>query len=157
MRTKLSLFAVLVLSVALFAADFSGTWMLNKEKSELGEGGGSRMASLKLVVTQSDKTIKIESTSEGRDGQERVRTQDLTLDGKQVTTSNDRGETVSSAKMDGETLMITTLRKMERNGESFEFTTDQKWQLTSDKVLTMEVKSESPRGERQLKLVYDKK
>jgi len=156
MKNTIVLVVVLMLSTALFGADFSGTWMLNKEKSELGEGRGSRMAALKMVVTQSEENIKIETTLQGRDGQERVRTRELTLDGKEVTTSNERGETVSSAKVDGETLLLTTLRKMERNGETFEMTSNQKWTLTAENVLTVNIKSESPRGERELKLVYDK-
>ena len=50
--------SVLLVS-AVMAADFSGTWTLNQEKSEMGEGGRGRMAALKMVVEQKENTIKI--------------------------------------------------------------------------------------------------
>lgn len=155
---KLSIvFVMAVMASSLMAADFSGTWVLNSDKSELGEGGRGRMAASKMVVTQTDKDIKIESTSQGRNGEERVRTQELTLDGTEQKTSNERGETVSSAKLENEKLLVTTMRKMERNGQTFEFTTNQTWELKSEMELVVAAKTSSSRGDREMKLVYEKK
>ncbi len=157
MKNLSIVFVFVLLAFSLMAADFSGTWALNSDKSELGEGGRGRMAASKMVVTQTDKDIKIESTSQGRDGEERVRVEELTLDGKEQKTSNDRGETVSSAKLEDGKLVVTTMRKMERNGETFESTTNQTWELKSETELVVAVKSSSSRGEREMKLVYEKK
>jgi hypothetical protein len=157
MRNVVFFLMLVALSSALVAADFSGTWVLNEQKSELGEGRSGRMAAAKMVVTQTKETISIETTRAGRDGQERVQTQELTLDGKEKVTKNDRGETASVAKIEGDVLAMTTVRKMERNGETFESTTNQKWELKSETELLVAVKSSSSRGDRELTLVYDKK
>jgi hypothetical protein len=155
MKNKLIALLVLMFSFSLLAADFGGTWVLNQDKSELGEGRGRRMAAAKMVVTQGENSLTIERTLTGRNGEERVRTEEMTLDGKDVKTSNERGETISSAKMDGGVLTIQTVRKFERNGETFETTSEQKWQMDGE-MLVVNSTSESPRGTRELKLVYNK-
>ncbi|MBN1480288.1 hypothetical protein EH223_20070 [candidate division KSB1 bacterium] len=156
MRNSMLFLLILVLSATVFAADFSGTWILNREKSELGEGRGGRMAAAQMVVVQAENTLKIERTVTGRDGEERVMTEEMTLDGKETKTSGERGETINTAKMETDVLTINTVRKFERNGETFEMTSEQKWTMEGD-MLVVNSKTESSRGTRELKLVYDKK
>jgi len=155
MKLNMFLLTILLVSALVFAADFSGTWVLNSDKSELGEGGG-RMAATKLVVTQGENSLKIESTRTGRDGEERTNTEEVTLDGKEIKKSTDRGDTISSAKLDGDALKLWQTRTMSRDGETMEIKSEQTWKLV-DGALVVDSKSESPRGERVVKLVYDKK
>jgi len=157
MKSRMILFAISLLSASVFAADFSGTWALNKDKSELGEGRRARFAATKLVVVQKENALTIESTRTGRNGEDRTMKEEMTLDGKEVKQTTDFGEAVSKAHVKDGGLVISTTRTFERNGETFEMKSEQKWQLAADgKLLTIDVKSESPRGERQMKLVYDK-
>ncbi len=157
MKTKWMLLFVVLLCATVFAVDFSGTWVLNNDKSEFGEGRGGRMAAKKLVVEQNDNALKIESTREGRNGEDRTRTEELTLDGKETKDSTNWGESVSTAKIADDVLTINTKRTFERNGQSNEMTTEQTWSLQEDgKQLLVHSKSNSPWGENDVKLVYDK-
>lgn len=156
MKNKMIVVMIFLLSVGVVAADFSGTWVLNREKSELGEGRGARMAATKLVVEQKENTLAIESTRTGRDDEERVTKEEMTLDGKETKSSTEWADAVSTAKINGEVLIIAMTRTFERNGETFEMKSEQKWALDNDgKILVIDLKSESPRGERVMKLVYD--
>ena len=157
MRSTMILLAIVLLSASVIAADFSGAWTLNKDKSELGEGGRGRMAATKLVVDQIENSLAIESTRMGRNGEERTMKEEMTLDGKEAEQTTNFGKAVSKAGVDGDILTISTTRTFERNGETFEMKSEQKWQLAeAGKVLKIDLKSSSPRGEREMKLVYDK-
>ena len=157
MKNALFVICLLLLSSAVVATDFSGTWVLNRDKSELGEGFGARMAATKIVVVQKDDSLVIESTRIGRDGEERIMTNEMTLDGKQNKRSTEWAEIVSTAKLEGDALNIATTRLFERNGETFEMKSSQKWTLMDDgKTLNIDLKTESRRGENEMKLVYDK-
>jgi hypothetical protein len=156
MRNLIFLF-VLMLSIALVAADFSGTWVLNRDKSELGDGPGSRMAAKKMVVEQKENSLKIESTREGRDGSDRTMTREMTLDGKETKDSSRWGESVTTASLKDDVLTINTTRTFERDGQTNSMDAEQKWALQDDgKTLTIDLKSDSPWGESTMKMVYDK-
>ncbi len=155
MKPIMILVGVLLLSSALLAADFSGTWVLNEDKSEIGEGRGGRAAS-QMVVEQKDNSLSIKSTRTGRNGDERTNEETLTLDGKETKSSTERSETVSTATMDRDVLTILQKRTFTRDGNTMESKSEQKWQLDGT-TLVIDAKSESSRGERQMKLVYDKK
>jgi hypothetical protein len=157
MKSTLVFLLVILLATVTIAADFSGSWALNKDKSELGEGRRGRMAATKLVVAQKENSLLIESTRTGRNGEERIMKDEMTLDGKETKSSTDWAETVSTAKMDKDVLLIFTSRTFERNGESFEMKSEQKWMLDDGgKSLIIDLKTNSSRGERVMKLVYAK-
>ncbi|MBN1480289.1 hypothetical protein EH223_20075 [candidate division KSB1 bacterium] len=148
---------ILLISVAVVAADFSGTWVLNREKSELGDGPGGRMAAKKMVVEQKENSLKIESTREGRDGGDRTRTQEMTLDGKENKETTEWGESVSTAQIVEDVLTIESTRTFERDGQTNSMEFKQTWTLEEEgKQLVVNMKSNSPWGENELKMVYDK-
>ena len=112
---------LMIVGTGLSAAevDFTGTWVMNEEKSEFGEGRFGRMAARKMVVQQSEDTLKIERTWRGRNDEERLTTEELTLDGKEVTKTSEWGESVMSASWQDKILVINTTRNMSRNGDTF--------------------------------------
>ncbi len=153
---KTSIFVLMVLlSTALLAVDFSGTWALNTDKSELGDGPGARMAAKKMVVEQKENSIKIESTREGRDGSDRTMTRELTLDGKENKEESRWGDAVSTATVADDVLTVNTTRTFERDGQTSEMKSEQKWEL-KDNMLVITLKSDSPWGENEMKMAYDK-
>lgn len=155
MKSLMVFVLVVFMATLVFAVDFSGTWVLNTEKSELGDGPGARMAVKKMVVEQKQNAIKIESTREGRDGSDRTNTQDMTLDGKDCKQESQWGEAVSNATLSDDVLVIKTKRTFERDGQTNEMLFEQKWSM-DDKALVVNAKSNSPWGENEMKLVYDK-
>ncbi len=139
-------------------ANFSGEWALNESKSELGEG---RMFSpVKMTVLQEGNTITIERTRAGRDGEERTSKEVLTLDGKESINKSENRTSTSTATWsdDGKTLTIKTNTEINRQGETFEMKSTETWMLDEGgKVLKIQSDSSSSRGDRSVKLVYDKK
>lgn len=141
-----------------FAAkpDFSGTWKLNEAKSEFGEG--RFRASATMEVKQDKMNLNVVRVRTGRDGQERRRESSYSLDGKETTSSTERRTTTSTAKWseDGKSLMIHSKSSFTRDGDTFEFTSDETWTLgDKGKTLTIQSKSNSSRGEFSYKAVYD--
>ncbi len=157
-RTAAFLTFLLINSVVLLhAADktnFTGTWTLNSDKSELGERG---RADLMRTVKQEENKLTVESKSTGRDGEERTTTSTYTLDGKESVNpgfGNSERKSVVKWIEEGKKLSIKTTMEFNRNGESRVFETTETWELSSDgKTLT--VISSSQRGDR--KMVYDLK
>lgn len=174
----LSILGTMIFAMAVSAAaptNFAGTWVLDKSKSQGLDQGMQNAESVAWVITQDDKQITIEtkltggqpagggSGTGGGGGGGRgggfggPRT--YTLDGKEVTTENQRG--TSSLKStwsgDGKTLELTTVRAGNFNGNEFKATTTDKLSLSGDgKVLTVKRNGESPRGPIDATLVFTK-
>ena len=82
----------------------------------------------------------------------------LSLDGKEIKEGDENRTTVSTAKWsaDGTSLVIHSKRTFNRDGQSFESTSDETWILGKDgKTLTIQSKFTSQRGETSMKLVYN--
>ena len=81
----------------------------------------------------------------------------MTLDGAETKSTTNFGESVTTAKIEDDVLTIHTTRTFERDGQVNEMKVEQKWTLTEEgKVLIIEQKSNTPRGENEVKLAYDK-
>ena len=154
------IFSLLLIPTTSFAgkkADFTGNWTFNESKSELGEG--RFFSAMKMTVTQEKKTITIERTRSGRDGQERTSSETLTMDGKENINKTENRSSTSFATWsdDGTTLTIKSKREFNRQGETFEMNSTEIWTLDEDgKVLKIQSDTSSSRGERSVTLVYDK-
>ncbi len=143
----------------VFAAtpDFSGTWTLNEEKSEIGEGRFRPTATLE--VNQDKMNLTVVRTRIGRDGEERKRESVYSLDGKETTFEGERRTTVSTAHWseDGKTLKIESKSSWTREGETFESKVVETWMLgDGGKTLSIQSISSSSRGEFSTDLVYDR-
>ena len=178
------------MTIALFFAcvsltaqvNFSGTWNLNAEKSQLGGGpggggpgggapgggapggGGGRMGGGPRVITQAGNNLSVETTMRGFDGGEPTKmVTKYTLDGKPTenTRTSPMGDMTSKStatwSADGKTLNITTTRTFDRNGETTTMTTKDEWSLTDANTLSIKSTRTSPNGDRVTTAVYDKK
>ena len=138
--------------------DFSGGWILNESKSELGEG--RFRLSTQLTVKQEGNTLMIERISPGRDGQIRTTSETLTMDGKEnVNENEDRSSTTTVTwSDDAKSMTLTSDLAMSRQGETFKIKRTEIWTTNEDgKILTIRSTSSSSRGDRSVTLVYDKK
>jgi len=122
--------------------DFSGTWKLNAEKSEMGGGGrgggrgGGMMAEMVVKQTATDLSVTR--------GEQTVV---YKLDGSEVTIAGGRGNSQAKAHVEGATIVIETSRMM--NDQTM--TTKATWALVDGNLV---VTNSSPRGE--TKMVYEK-
>ena len=149
-----------VLSAQESAVDFTGEWVLNEDKSDLGGGPGGRrrgMSASKVVVEQKDNKLIVETFWTNRAGEEVSNVSTYTLDGKECTNSNEFMKSVSVAEWaeDGKTLTISSTTTFSRRGREFTMESTAIWSLDKE-TLTLETTRISSRGERTSKAVYDK-
>ena len=139
------------------AANFSGTWALDKAKSE-GLAGPMAGADITMVVTQDAKQLTTETTYTG--GQREMPAQKATynLDGSESSFDSPRGKMTTTAKWSGDALELNSVLQGNFQGNDFKATTQEHWELAEGgKVLKVHRKSESPRGARESNLVFNKK
>ncbi|NNE68491.1 MAG: hypothetical protein HKN33_18130 [Pyrinomonadaceae bacterium] len=166
--------AVLLLSMAVVAqdktADFSGDWVLDTEKSELG--GRRRIKSMKMKVTQTEtelsytREVEREAGGGGRGGRmgrgrgmggNQTSTFDLT--GKErIEPSEGRGGDVKlKAEEDGAGFKLTQSREFNGPMGAVTIITIEKWSLSEDgSTFTVQSDTETPRGTRSSTLVFTK-
>jgi hypothetical protein len=155
----------LLLSFAVMPekSKFEGSWKLNESKSELGDFGG-RFAPRKIKVEQKADAITIAKTIPGfNGGEDAVRTETLTFDGKTVESTNTGGFGNSKRKAsikwsaDEKSFVITQNTVFDGQDGAIEISGTETWTLSADgKTLTAETKNTSPQGEYVMKAVYDK-
>jgi hypothetical protein len=149
-KTLLALMVITALScLVLSAPGFSGKWVLNKSQTEMRTRDGEK-PDITLTVEQTADTMKVKQES-SMEFMNREYT--LKLTGETQEVEGRRGLQKVTAGWEGDTLVVTRVR--EREGSAF--TSTERWQLSADgKVLTVASKMQSPRGEFESKMVYDK-
>jgi hypothetical protein len=164
------LLPVFVVSVSATAPpNFTGTWVLDKSKSQNLPRGWQDAESVTMVITQNDKQLTLEPkvTAAAMTGGYGNRgfggmmgPAAYNLDGSEVTSESDRGKSVTKAawSKDGTVLELSAKRTFTTpNGEVTSTSTD-KLSLSADgKVLTDARHSEGPRGPQDSTLVFNKK
>jgi hypothetical protein len=137
------------------APDFSGTWTVNLTRSNAGDG--PRFFPGKFIITQSDSMLIVNRFFEGENGEFSM-TDSLTLNGKEHALAGMfNSKRNVSASLVQDTLLIRSKIAFERDGETSEMTSTDKWTLKEDgKILAVDVKTVSSWGELDLSLVYDK-
>ena len=160
---------VLVASVAAHAApNLAGTWVLDRSQSEMhkpdaaegkgrhGPREGASRGEAKLTVAQDGNTLKV-TRSRARDGKERTFTETYTLDGTERTSKGRHGATVTKALYDGNRLLVNTSHTMTTKEGERQMSRASVWTVSPDgQTLTIETTMQGPRGERQMKTVYQK-
>ena len=136
--------------------DFSGTWALDRAKSE---GVPRQMAEgeISWVITVTGKTLKKEVK-----GGMIAQTENYNLDGAEVNEEMPLGgftaKAKRAAKVMGEMLELKSVLTGEANGNAFTATTTQHLELADGgKTLKVHQTRESTRGNQESKLVFTKK
>jgi hypothetical protein len=165
--TVMLAFAGSMVSTAQTAkTDFSGTWAMNAEKSNLGQaqqgqGQGRGMGGFgggDFVAKQEANLLTVERTRTNQQGETTTTTSKYTLDGKESVNTTRMGESKSFAtwSADGKTLTIATTSVFNMNGESREMKSTEVWTL-SGANLSITATTTTPNGDRTVTRVYDKK
>lgn len=169
-RILLRTLSVLVLLVFASSLAFgqggvnlSGTWILDKSKSEMPKTGGigGLMAGLdfgvKMVIEQQGAMLKVTRIFEAI-GQERSHTFTYSTDGKETTYTGPRGGSViSKASWEGDKLVITSTHALKTRRGKGSMEKKEVWSLSSEgKTLTIDITSKTPKGEQTAKAVFNK-
>jgi hypothetical protein len=173
-RVLVSLLAGSVVAAAAYAQskpDFSGTWVLDRDRSDppgMGPGGGPGgpgggpgrpggagfQGAQTLTIVQSGAELKLQR--EGRDGPV---TSTYALDGSESRNAGFRGgESRSKSHWDGEALVTEGKQTMETPEGSVTMDFKEVRRLADDgKTMVVETTRTSPRGTTTRKTVYTKK
>lgn len=142
--------------------DFSGTWQLNKAKSDFGEHDPDKTTPKQLKVQQQAAAITIEKIIING-GQDNSYSETFTFDGKPAkkvfttATGSQTRQTTVQWSADGRMLDITANTDVEVNGQKGIYTTEQVWALSGDgKALTITNNTVLPDRKIAFKAVYDK-
>jgi hypothetical protein len=156
----LSFVMVVAITTIVFAQgkpDFSGTWVFDAAKSDLGRMSSSAkqmpMRTVALVLKQTSDVLTIQRTTGGQ-----KETAVYKLDGSETTNKLPSGnETRSTVKWVGATLVSRTTAKMDdsQGGGNVEMT-DVRSLSANGQVMTVVVTRLTPRGEVKQMLVYNK-
>jgi hypothetical protein len=152
--------AVLAATVAIAQAkpDFSGTWTLDLDRSEMGgTAGGDRPGrgqgaplDAKFIVKQTASELSIDQQAGGTSN---VTT--FKLDGSEsVNTGMRGGEVTSKARWDGNRLIIESTQAMNTPGGGMTLETKEVRSLAPDGTMVVERMTVTPRGTRTQKLVF---
>jgi hypothetical protein len=159
----LSLLSICILSTAATViainANFTGEWILNNSKSDLGEYGG-RFAPKKYKIDGQADAVTIERFTTSQDGAEVISKEKLTFDGKEnestVFGSSKKKSTMKWSD-DGQVMTVNSTILLDRNGEITEIKLTEIWKLIDNgQALSVESTSNSSFGTNSMKLLYEK-
>ncbi len=141
------------------AADFSGTWVLDEERSELGRMGAGA-APAKLEVTQSANSLLVRTTRVVEYAADQVQEERLTLDGAESKTEFMNSPRVTTARLspDAGSVLVESVVMFNRGGSISRLTIMDTWRLIEGgDGLSISRSVSSARGDQQLTLVFSKR
>jgi hypothetical protein len=152
MTVVLALAATAALGIAADQPNFSGDWTMDASKSEFGPIPPPDAMTRK--IEHSGAAITSTETRKGGAQGDSTATLKYSTDGKETTNELAGSPTKSTAKWDGNALMIAT----KADFQGTEITINSKWTLSADgKVLTDAWHIVSPQGEFDMTYVLNKK
>ena len=138
--------------------DFSGSWTLGRDASDIPQGLSGRgvfraRPADTLVITQSVSTLTIQQS-----GDDRSQTVEYALDGSETTLEQGPGGVLTvTATWDGGTFVISGSQELETPRGNFAITLNELRTLSADgQTLVIESTRSAARGERTMTLVYRK-
>lgn len=174
-----SVLALLIIFSAAFKsgqskADFSGTWLLNKEQSDFSTIPPERAAAVSMTIVQKTDAITIERSFVGQPLNTETypfngKTVELTYPGKtlsgtvagnpaKLTTPETTVRRTLAWSQDEKTINISSKYKQhQQDQEAWEYTRTETYALGADgKTLTLDRVSVTPQGTEKIKAVYHK-
>jgi mannan endo-1,4-beta-mannosidase len=136
--------------------DFSGSWVLDEGRSDLGRMGAGA-APAKLEVVQSPGGLLIKTTRVLEYADDQVTEERLTLDGAESKSEFMNSPRVTTARLspDGSAALINSVVTFNRNGSVSKVASKQTWRIVEGgNTLVMKISISSPRGDQQQTMVF---
>ena len=145
--------------IASVPSDFSGTWVLNDDKSKFGRVGAS-MSPARLEIVQHDDDLDVKTTRIVEYEDDHVVEEHYSLDGRETKSefmNSPRVTTVHRAD-DGKTLIMDSIVAMTWGPPNSKLTMRDTWQLhDGGEGLAIETIAHSPMGEQHVTLYFDRR
>lgn len=151
------LFALIAVVAYAASPDFSGKWVINKEKSNFRFGPDGPTPDVTMTIEQAADSIKVKTHMSTERG-DFDRDYTLTPDGqtREMPWFMNRPAKVT-AKWDGTALVLDSVQEMQGGQMEGTMKTTERWELSADgKTLTIASKMQGPMGEFDSKRVMEK-
>jgi len=139
-------------------ADFSGEWVLNEDKSTLGNGGAGSLAA-RLKIEQAESAIDVKKIYVEEWQENRVTDEKLGFDGAESKSEYYGFPRISTAGLSPalDTPHITSKVLFTRGGQTTTSLTTEDWTLLNHgRELCISQVADTPQGKRKTILIYDK-
>jgi hypothetical protein len=140
-------------------ADFSGTWVLNEDKSDFGRMGAG-MAPARMDVVHRDNVVTIRTTRVSEFSDDQVTEEKMPLDGTETKSEFMNSPRVATARIspDGAKLLVDSTVSFTWGPPGAKMTSKEAWLLLDGgRTLSIQRTVSSFRGEQSLTLVFDKR
>lgn len=142
-----------------YPADFSGNWLFNEEKSELGNSGTGRVP-YRMKARQDGEILFVKKYSIVEWGDDRISDEEINLEGEEMHSTFWRSPRVSvcSWNENSESLLINSSVTFSRGGNTTEMKSSEAWSLQKDGTeLSIRQQSTGFRGNKiDVTLIYEK-
>ncbi|HEY4988256.1 MAG TPA: glycosyl hydrolase [Opitutaceae bacterium] len=139
-------------------ADFSGVWVLDEDRSELGRMGAAT-APARLEVVQNGDDLDIKTTRVVEFGDDQVSDEKLTLGGPESKSEYMNSPRLTTARRvdDGNGIVTSSVVSFTWGAPGAKMTLSDTWKLVDGgKTLSIQRLVSSPRGEQKMVLVFSK-
>jgi mannan endo-1,4-beta-mannosidase len=142
-----------------YPVNFSGHWVLNEAKSELGNGGTGNVPD-EMDIDQDDDILHVKKVTVSEWNEDEVRNEDIFIDGTLTKSVVFNAPRLSKAGWDGDSqsIKINSTVKFSRNGQDREMKSSEAWTLVDGgKTLKMvQTSTGFNGGENKVVLLYEK-
>jgi hypothetical protein len=143
-----------------FPVSFSGKWVFNEEKSELGNAGSGNVP-YEMEIDQDDDIVHIKKFMIVEYGPDRVTDDDIFLDGTEMKSTIFNFPRMSKAGWDerSKSIKMNSTMKFNRWGSTTEFKSREEWNMqeNGNSLKIVQVSTGFSGSENIVNLVYDKK
>ena len=143
-------------------ANFTGTWVLNLERSEIGNAPVPKSGKSMIRILQQQPALIMEKSLTDSTGKVHAAVDTINFDGKPKTLNVGNGQqllrTITQQwSADQQTMTLASKFSVDNNGEPVEFNGTETWKVSEDgKVLTIVNETVLPDRTDKITLVYTK-
>jgi mannan endo-1,4-beta-mannosidase len=144
---------------AKYPVNFSGQWIFNEEKSDVGNRGVGNVP-YEIDVYQDDDLLDVKRVMIVEWGDDRITNEEILLDGTEMKSEFFNSPRISKASWNdaSQSVVINSTVKFDRGGHSFEMKSTEEWSLQKEgKILKIVQTSTGFRGEEvKASLMFEK-
>jgi mannan endo-1,4-beta-mannosidase len=145
---------------AKYAAIFSGKWVFNEEKSNLGQSGSENVPG-EMEIDQDEEIFYVKKHMIAEYGNDQITNEEILLDGTEMKSEFYNSPRISTASINNisKSLTINSVVKVNRGGQITEMKSSEEWSLQQGGIVLVIIQTSTGfRGEiTTLRLLYNKK
>lgn len=143
-----------------YPISFSGKWLFNEGKSDLGKGGSGNVP-YEMEIDQDEDILHVKKVMVVEYADDRITDEDILIDGTEMKSQLYNSPRISKANWDGtsSSVKINSIVKFNRGGNNVEFKSNEEWSLHEggNILKIVQVSTGFGGGENTTSLVFDKK